>query len=362
MIGRIAYMELRTGWRVILLFSLLIFIVAAGIVQIYPTFRDSITEELEGANMVDLELPDEPEGNITLTWEPQENATSYIVLEDKRLSMVTAAIKYAGEETSISFKKDFDEKRYYAVMALVNETSDPTLIGMVTTEEGENPFQELLKNPIYQSFTGGRTINMLDTKGFITLEFFSWWWMLAGLFIAYISVSVIAGDFENKHMDLLLSTPVSRRRYIIEKFSAMVVIAVLVISVATVGLVSGLANLNALTEFPADLVLLSLIGCLPFFMVIITVGILTAVFFQKVRTGMGVTFAFIIAEFFLYAFGGFSKSLEWMKTISIFQYWDYTSVIIDNIFKTSDFILLTASSLVILIISIWIFEKKDIPA
>jgi len=88
---------------------------------------------------------------------------------------------------------------------------------------------------------------------------------------------------------------------------------------------------------------------------------LTAVFSQKVRTGMGATFAFVFAEFFLYTFGGFAKNLEWMKTISIFKYWDYLSVIIDNLFKTGDFFLLTTLAIAILIISIWIFQKKDIP-
>ena len=50
-----------------------------------------------------------------------------------------------------------------------------------------------------------------------------------------------------------------------------------------------------------------------------------------------------------------------MKTISIFNYWDYTSVIIDNLFKPSDFITLTTVAVLLLITSIWIFEKKDIP-
>jgi len=362
MVGRMVYMELRTGWKGLLIFGLLILVISAGMVQIFPTFRDSLTEELEGANKVSLELPDEQGGNVTLSWESLENATSYMVLEDSRLSMVTAKLKYTGEETSITFEKDFEEKRYYAVMAMFNETPDPLLIGIATTEEGENPFQELMQNPVYKGFTGGRIINMLEVKGFIALEFFSWWWMLAGLFVAYLSVSVIASDFENRHMDVLLSTPVSRRRYLIEKFGAMTVVALLIILVAAAGLAGGLTSINALNEFSAGAVFLSLIGCLPFLMVIVAVGVFTAVFFQKVRAGMGVTFAFVFAEFFLYAFGGFSKSLEWMKTISIFNYWDYSSVIIDDFFKAGDFTTLTILAIVLLIIGIWVFEKKDIPA
>ena len=185
--------------------------------------------------------------------------------------------------------------------------------------------------------------------------------MLAGLYIAYISVSVVGSDFENKRMDMMFSTPISRRRYLLEKFIAMSVMSLVVILVAIGGLTARIAGINLLNEFPAETVFLSLIGCLPFLMVISAVGIFTAVFFQKVRVGMGVSFAFVFAEFFLYTFGGFSESLELMKTISIFNYWDYSSVIFDNIFKAENFIVLTIVAIAIIIIGIRVFEKKDIP-
>jgi len=361
MIGRITYMELRTGLKGLLIFCLLVTIVAAAMPLIFPTYRDSLIEELEGANKVNLELPIAEEVMITLSWEPLENATGYMVLEDNRSSMVTAKIKYIGEETSITFEKDFEERRYYAVMAETTETVDAVLIGIASTEVGEDPFQDLLNNPAYSGFTGGRSISMIEPKGFLTLEFFSWWWMLAGLYIAYLSVSVIGSDFENKRMDVLLSTPISRKHYLLEKFSAMSVIALFIILVAIGGLAGGIANINVLNEFTAETVFLSLIGCLPFLMVISAVGMLTAVLFQKVRVGMGITFAFVFAEFFLYTFGSFSKSLEWMKTVSIFNYWDYSSVIFDDLFKAGDFVILAAVAIVTIIISIWVFKKKDIP-
>ena len=362
MFGRITYMELRTGLKGLLIFCLLVTLVSLAMPSIFPTYRDSFIEELEGANRVNLVLPDEEGGNIILSWEPLENTISYMVLEDNRSSMVTAKIKYIGQETSITFEKDFEEKRYYAVTAETAESSDLVLIGIAATEVGGNPIENLLENPVYAGFTGGRNISILEAKGFITLEFFSWWWMLAGLYIAYISVSVVASDFESKRMDMMFSTPISRRRYLLEKFIALSVMSLVIILVAIGGLTAAIANINLLHEFPAETVFLSLIGCLPFLMIISAVGIITAGFFQKVRVGMGVTFAFVFAEFFMYTFGGFAESLEWLKTISTFNYWDYASVIFDNLFKAGDFIILTVVAIVLIIIGIWVFEKKDIPA
>ena len=359
MIGRITFMELRTGLKGLIIFCLLVTIVAAAMPMILPTYRDSLIEELEGANKVKLELPTDETGLLTLSWEPLETATVYMVLEDNRSSMVTAKTKHVGAETSITFEKDFEERRYYAVLAETTDSVDPVLVGIASTEAGEDPFQDLLNNPAYAGFTGGRSISMLEPKGFISLEFFSWWWMLAGLFVAYMSVSVIGSDFENKRMDVMLSTPISRRRYLTEKFCAMSLIALFILLVAIGGLAGGIANINALNEFTAETVFLSLIGCLPFLMVIAAVGVLTAVVFQKVRVGMGVTFAFVFAEFFLYTFGSFSKSLEWMKTVSIFSYWDYSSVIFDGMFQAGDFVVLVAVAAAIIGVSVWVFEKKD---
>jgi ABC-2 type transport system permease protein len=361
MFGRIAFMELKTGWKGLIIFGLLILVISAGIPLIFPTYRNSLIEELEGVSKVHLELLNEQGSMITLSWETVETATSYMVLEDNRSSMVTAKLKYMGNETSIIFEKDFEEKRYYAVMAVLNETSDPVLVGITATEKSEDPFRELLKNPAYAGLTGGRNISMLEVKGFVALEYYSWSWMLTGLFIAYLSVAVIASDFENKRMDVMFSTPISRRRYLLEKFTAMSFIALFIVLVQIVGLTWGLASINALNEFSTNAVLLSLIGSLPLLMVTAAVGIAAAVLFQKVRTGMGITFAFVLAEFFLYTFGGFSKSLELMKTISIFKYWDYFSVIIDDLFKAGDFLILTLVAIVLIVTAIRVFETKDIP-
>jgi hypothetical protein len=96
-------------------------------------------------------------------------------------------------------------------------------------------------------------------------------------------------------------------------------------------------------------------------MVIAAVSILAAVKFQKIRTGMGISFAFVFAQLFMRTFGSFSRSFELMKAISIFEYWDYTSVVFDNVFKATDFIGLTVVSVLILIAGVFVFERKDIP-
>jgi len=372
MIGTIVAMELKSGWKIIAIFGILVLVVSIGMIQILPTYRDSFTEDLQGFSRVSIEVPEQQGSLINLSWEHEKNASGYLVLEDNSSTFLTARIHYLGNQTAISFVKTFEEKRYYAVLALLTSVSNATwmdllsaqriLVGITVTGTPENPFQELLDNPAYQGFSRGRNINPLEVKGFVIFEFFSWWWMLAGLFTAYLSVSLVAGDFENQRMDIYLSTPMSRRRYLLEKFTALALIGLYIIVVATIGLVVGLVGIGELAQLPADSIFLSLIGCYPFLLVITTMGLMATVIFQKMKTGMGVTFAMVFAQFFLYTFGNYADSLRWMKTISIFHYWDYVAPLIDNVFKLGDFVVLSVVASLLLVFTIYLFEKKDVPA
>jgi len=112
---------------------------------------------------------------------------------------------------------------------------------------------------------------------------------------------------------------------------------------------------------PAGNVVLSLVACLPFLLSIAGIGVVTSVALQKVKAGIGATFAVIFAQFFMYSFGSYSPSLAWMKTLSIFTYWDYAAGFVDGAFRLLDFVVLSVLSVVLLLIAIVIFQSRDIP-
>ncbi|MBU7024724.1 MAG: ABC transporter permease subunit [Theionarchaea archaeon] len=356
MVNNVIFMEFRSGWKGFSIFAFLIFLISAGMPQLFPSYRDSLITELEGAQNVRLTIPEQ--GEITLSWEPVEGA-SYLVLQDTRSSMVTAQPIYNGEETQIMLPRNGEEDRYYAVMAVLDDTQ--VLIGIATTAKMKDPLEDYMNSPLLTGFTGGRYVSMLEAKGFITMEFFSFWWIFVGLFIAYVSVSAITGDFEGKRMDLIFSTPISRERYILEKFTAMSVISLVIILVAATSLISSIAAMGLSSEFDSKTVISALIGCLPLLMVFAAFGMLTAVIFQKTRVGIGVSFAFVIGGFFLYTFGEYSDSLRWMKSLSIMNYWDYYSAVFDGVFKMGDFIGLFIAAFVLIGLAVLIFKKRDIP-
>ena len=221
---------------------------------------------------------------------------------------------------------------------------------------------EFLENPMYQGLTGGRVISFSELKGFISLEFYSWWILLAGLFLAYISVASLSNDFEGKRMDLIFSTPIKREHYLIEKFAALSAITFVIVLFAAGALAGGIESIGYGHEADSYTIFLSLIGSLPMLLVIMAIGFLSALQFKSTRVGMGIAFLFIMVQFILYTLAGMSSVYESAKYVTVMNYWDYNSVLFDGLFNAGHFVGLFVVALIILMLAVYVFKKQDIPA
>jgi ABC-type transport system involved in multi-copper enzyme maturation permease subunit len=363
MIGSVFFMEFRTGWKGLLIFLLLVLLIAGGMPSIYPSFKESFESDLEGEENIQIVVPEEKGENINLSWESVENAVQYTIVESNVSFIFPFIDIYSTNETNISIPYDFDEDRYYLVAAIVNDSDSPTVIGITTTSKDQkSAIDEFLENPAYKGLTGGRVISFSEIKGFISLEFFSWWILLAGLFLAYISVSSLSSDFEGKRMDLIFSTPIPREQYIIEKFVALTFITIIIVLCATGALAAGIELIGYSDEIGSYTIFLALIGSLPMLLVIMAIGFLSAVYFGSTRVGIGIVFLFVMVEFILYTLAGISETYEVAKYATIMNYWDYNAVLYDGLFKVGDFIGLFIAAGIILMLSVYVFKKKDIPA
>lgn len=355
MIGSTFLMEFRKSWKGFSLFMVIILLCAGGFPQIYPALMES-QEELEGQANVNLDI----EGDmINLSWKKFSNVDSYQVIEDNVSFMVTPTFIYSGIDNHTTVPLNSNETQYFAVIANINGTDDVKLVGMATTAEGESPFDEMMESSFYRSFTGGRDISMTDIKGFISLEFFSWWFLLAGLYIGYVSVSSISRDFEERRMDIIFSTPISRNRYLLEKFAALSVYSLLMVLVAggvMIASVNGIAS-----GVNTNYLMLAIIGSWPVLLVVEAVAILCSVFFVNSRTATGMTLLFAFYSYAVQIVANISSKYSSVKNYSILGYWDYNEVLFDKVFSYTDFIVLIVVSIIILIAALYMFNRKDIP-
>ena len=72
-------------------------------------WNDSDITDLQGSSRVTIEVPEQQGTLINLSWEPEKNASGYVVLEDNSSTFLTSQIRYFGNQTAISFVKNFEE-------------------------------------------------------------------------------------------------------------------------------------------------------------------------------------------------------------------------------------------------------------
>jgi len=364
LIGGTFLFELRNKWKGLTIFLVVALIVVGGMVQLFPVVVDAMeedVEELEGQEKVRVKVEN---GNVTLDWDPVENATYYRILEDTGSHMATyEVVEESVDDNETTLFYDTEEERYFAVVAVLEDVREEVFVGMGSTIERKSPMEELMEAPYFRAFTAGRPdVDFRYIEGFLSVELYSWWFLLVGLYLAYISVNGVTDDYEERRLDILFSNPISRRRFLTEKFLVLSFYTFVLLFVSAVVLIGSLHSVGELEKFGVWTALATMLGSWPLFLVVIAFSMLFAVKFKRSRTAVGLSLMIALVMYALHIAGNMVDALEWVTTFTILSYWDYNSVLLDEIFKTEHFLGLIILALIIFVAAILIFEREDIPA
>lgn len=209
------------------------------------------------------------------------------------------------------------------------------------------------------SFLGSSDVaELLSPSGFINSRVNA---SVGAVVLAILAISLgtaaIAGEEDRRTMDLLLSTPISRRRVVLERFAAMVTLVA--VTAAAVALVMIVANpivdleLSVTNIFASnfELALLALV----FGSLALAVGGLTGA--RGLTTGIaaGAT----VASFFV---NGLAQLVDWLQgpqKLTPF-YWLQRSDPLGTGLSVVDTLIMVAVIAAFLAIAVWGFERRDI--
>jgi ABC-2 type transport system permease protein len=389
MIGRTFLMDYRTSWKSMLIFIGAMVFLLSITVSVYPTMKTAWVKDLEGSEYVDLILPENGTGDIELSWTEVEGVGMYIVREDNSSFMTTPRTVYLGTGTEITIPFVEDQVQYFAILALMEtsieeylgnttyantsekekiiregimkESLEPFLMALASTEV-EDSTVEMLQSEVYQGYTGGgRVTSMADFRGFLSIMVFSLWFLPIGLYVGYKTASSINGDFREKRMDLIFSTPLSRQQYLLEKFASMAVYTVIFVLIVSAVIAVTLVSIDMTDVVSVGTLFMVTIGSIPLFFAVIALSILSSVYFNSSKGGVGVVFLIVFGSTAIKQLAGIVESLDWLKYLSLEQYWDLTFMFYEKTFVLGDFIGMLVFSGLVLAGAIVLFKKKDIP-
>jgi ABC-2 type transport system permease protein len=214
-------------------------------------------------------------------------------------------------------------------------------------------------------FFGGIDV-LTSPYGFWALELLSFIWIYCGIYIVFMSSSLLSHEVEKKTIDLSLSKPISRNSFLGSKITFLYIFIMIVIGIFFLVTLGSMAtSLKFRTEgIYFDRLFASYFSVVLFLGALAMVSELFSTFFlsTKKSMGLGVMVLFImffLGEFYVYM----DEAIQDIKYISIFYYFNPVDYLINadiEIF-TRDILVLGSINVALIVGSLFIFNKKDIP-
>ncbi|MGV9172052.1 MAG: ABC transporter permease subunit, partial [Promethearchaeia archaeon] len=234
---------------------------------------------------------------------------------------------------------------------------DPDLFG---------EFKDILQNypESLQQMVGGQ-FALSEFGGFMNIYVFTLSWLYFGIYFIIRASQDIPREIEQKTIDITLSKPIKRWEFFIGKYLYQVfapAFLVLIVALTVILNTFWLPNIDP-TEVYYDEFILAFFWMFLFLISLISTSMLFSSF-AETKKALSLSMAFFI---FFYAIGtyydSFGEDVEFIKYFSPFYYFRTGDLLVDHIWEDVwwNILVLGGYSLIILVISIIIFNKRDIP-
>ncbi|MCU4743767.1 ABC transporter permease [Halobacteria archaeon AArc-m2/3/4] len=196
-------------------------------------------------------------------------------------------------------------------------------------------------------------------EGFIAAEIYSFFWaLLLPIYFAYVGAGLIAGDVQNRTMDLTLSMPVSRESIVLQKVSALwVPLVVLNVGVPIVVYVG--ARLIGESFDPVSLAMVHLLS-IPYLLVCAGIGLVLSVLVDHVRTARAAALTLVFVLWLVDAVSRVDPDFEWIGEVTPSRYYDQTEILVHQEYALLDAGILFVGFLVLLGVAVLVFIRRDI--
>ncbi|MBY9006967.1 MAG: ABC transporter permease subunit [Candidatus Lokiarchaeota archaeon] len=202
--------------------------------------------------------------------------------------------------------------------------------------------------------------------GFWSLEMLSFIWLYAGIYIVYMASSLLSQEVEEKTIDLSLSKPITRYNFLASKITFLYIFIVGTMGIFFLITMGGMAFSSIFLEegLYFDRLWLTYLNVVLFLGALAMFAKLFSTIFLATRKSMALAVVvlflmFFLGEFYIYM----DASVQWVKYISVFYYFNPAEYLVNSDIPLyiRDLIVLGSINTGLIIASLFIFNKKDIP-
>ena len=218
-----------------------------------------------------------------------------------------------------------------------------------------------LSSGVVSGLVGGHLTNFSSFTAILGLELFSsFYGLLFGGILAWIGGAALPLTIENGTIDLALSRPISRTRYYLESWLAVLVCGA-IIGLATVFAVWLDTLILKNTDINWQWLWITQLVQWAFFFFAAGLGMLLGSFMNASRAAGGAAVGIIALGYLMNTFGGISDQFNWLLKISPFYYAPAIDPLVNHQLTWWHPWILVIAGLVLGVAGLVIFNKRDLP-
>jgi len=222
-------------------------------------------------------------------------------------------------------------------------------------------FQSIVSSGFFSAILGGHLTRGFTFSALLAVEVFSSiYGLLFGGFVAWMGGAAIPVTIEDGTLDLALSRPITRTRYYLESWLAVLLGAVIITLVLALGVwIDSLIVNNSGIDWPWMWITLLVQWAFLFFAA--GLGMLFGSFMNASRTAGGAAVGLIVLGYLINTFGGLTSQLQWLLKISPFYYAPAIDPLINHHLNWWYPLVLVMVGLICGIAGLVVFNRRDLP-
>ncbi len=218
---------------------------------------------------------------------------------------------------------------------------------------------ETMPPAMLQAF-GASDITLLTTsEGWIVSIFVSEAAIFLSVFAVMAALNISANDEQSGVMDVILSLPISRSAYLLERWIGYALIGLGIILLCALITVGGIIGLNV--DAPLDVIFKSIMNLYPATLLVMTVTCLLATVLRRRAAAIGGAAAFVVVSYVFNAIGASASGAiaDLMQTLSYFSYINGEAFVI-GAYDPVDSLIVLAAVAIGFALSLKMFVSRDI--
>lgn len=209
-----------------------------------------------------------------------------------------------------------------------------------------------------QEWRLGAGATALGLEAYLTSQYLVLLPLLVGIYALFYGSGLVSREVERGTLELLLSFPLSRHRVVLTKFLVFALAAALLMAASVAGLLLGMPVVGERVDL-TDLLLVHLVAYL-LAVAIAAYSTLASCLYFSPHKALMVAGLFTAASYILYFMSPSLGSLEGLKRLSLFYYYQPLFILVRGEVNWAGVALYLAATAAALLAALVIFSRKDI--